>query len=47
MGCDLGQGFHFSPALTADDLEAAVRVETAPAIWSRRSQRERISRFLG
>jgi len=47
LGCDYGQGFHFSPALTADDLEAAVRVETAPAIWSRRSQRERISRFLG
>jgi diguanylate cyclase (GGDEF)-like protein len=47
LGCDYGQGFHFSAALTAEDLEAAVRVETAPAIWSRRSQRERISRFLG
>jgi diguanylate cyclase (GGDEF)-like protein len=46
LGCDYGQGFHFSAALPADELEAAIRIETAPSPW-RRASRERVTRLLG
>ena len=37
MGCDLGQGFHFAPAMPPAELEAALGVEgTSPSTASRR-----------
>ena len=46
LGCDYGQGFHFAPALPADELEAALRVETSPSPW-RRASPQRVTRLLG
>ena len=47
LGCDYAQGFHFSPALAADDLEDAIRVESSTASPWRRATREQVTRLLG
>jgi len=47
LGCDYAQGFHFSPALRADDLEDAIRIEASPASPWRRATREQVTRLLG